>query len=155
MWDLTRMRFTCNSRKLFKTYFWWYDYHHRLNSLLNSLKGFFLFLLQWLFLVEKNHQNTSLGLGNPGLFKWWAARPLDWALFRQGPMPDAMTPRSKDVTPLDFFLWGSVKDSVYVLPLPQSIEELKDRISAAIETISADLLDKVHTCLSKRHLLRV
>ena len=67
-------------------------------------------------------------------------------------MPDAMTPRSKDVTPLDFFLWGSVKDSVYVLPLPQSIEELKDRISAAIETISADLLDKVHSCLSKKPL---
>ena len=70
-------------------------------------------------------------------------------------MPDAMTPRSKDVTPLDFFLWGSVKDSVYVLPLPQSIEELKDRISAAIETISADLLDKVHSCLRKRLLLLV
>ena len=70
-------------------------------------------------------------------------------------MPDAMAPRSQDVTPLDFFLWGYVKDSVYVLPLPQSIEELKDRISAAIETISADLLDKVHSCLSKRLLLRV
>ena len=70
-------------------------------------------------------------------------------------MPDAMTPRSKDVTPLDFFLWGSVKDSVYVLPLPQSIEELKDRISAAIETISADLLDKVPSCLRKRLLLLV
>ena len=65
-------------------------------------------------------------------------------------MPDAMAPRSPDVTPQDY-----VKDSVYVLPLPQSIEELKDRISAAIETISADLLDKVHSCLSKRHLLRV
>ena len=56
-------------------------------------------------------------------------------------------PRSPDVTPQDY-----VKDSVYVLPLPQSIEELKDRISAAIETISADLLDKVHSCLSKKLL---
>ena len=64
-------------------------------------------------------------------------------------------PRSQDVTPLDFFLWGYVKDSVYVLPLPQSIEELKDRISAAIETISADLLDQVHSCLRKRLLIRV
>ena len=62
---------------------------------------------------------------------------------------------SPDVTPLDFFLWGYVRDSVYVLPLPQSIEELKDRISAAIQTISADLLDKVHSCLRKRLLLLV
>ena len=56
-------------------------------------------------------------------------------------MPDVMAPRSPDVTPLDLFLWGYVKDSVYVLPLPQKIEELKDRISADIETIRADLLD--------------
>ena len=65
-------------------------------------------------------------------------------------MPDAMAPRSPDVTPQDY-----VKDSVYVLPLPQSIEELKDRISSAIRTISADLLDKVHSCLRKRLLLLV
>ena len=57
--------------------------------------------------------------------------------------------------PTRYFLWGYVKDSVYVLPLPQSIEELKDRISAAIETVSADLLDKVHSCLRKRLLLLV
>ena len=65
-------------------------------------------------------------------------------------MPDAMVPRSPDVTPQDY-----VKDSVYVLPLPQSIEELKDRISSAFQNINTDLLDKVHSCLRKRLLLLV
>ena len=67
-------------------------------------------------------------------------------------MPDTMAPPLPRCDPTRYFLWGYVKDSVYVLPLPQSIEELKDRISAAIETISADLLDKVHSCLSKKLL---
>jgi hypothetical protein len=33
-------------------------------------------------------------------------------------------PRSPDLTPCDFFLWGFVKDSVYVSPLPTSIHEI-------------------------------
>jgi len=32
---------------------------------------------------------------------------------------------SYDATPCDFFLWGYVKDQVYVPPLPASILELK------------------------------
>ena len=42
-----------------------------------------------------------------------------------------------------FFLWGYVKDQVYVPPLPASIPELKVRIRIAIETITADMLQTV------------
>ena len=49
-------------------------------------------------------------------------------------------PRSPDATPCDFFLWGYVKDQVYIPPLPASIPELKVRIRTAIETITADML---------------
>ena len=42
-----------------------------------------------------------------------------------------------------FFLWGYVKDQVYVLPLPASIPELKVRIKTTIETITADMLQTV------------
>jgi len=52
-------------------------------------------------------------------------------------------PRSPDATPCDFFLWGYVKDQVYVPPLPASIPELKVRIRTAIETITADTLQTV------------
>ena len=46
-------------------------------------------------------------------------------------------------TPCDFFLWGHVKDQVYVPPLPASIRELKVRIRTATETITADMLQTV------------
>jgi len=45
--------------------------------------------------------------------------------------------------PCGFFLWGYVKDQVYVPTLPASIPELKVRIRAAIETITADMLQTV------------
>ena len=54
-----------------------------------------------------------------------------------------LPPRSPYAAPCDFFLWGYVKDQVYVPPLPASIPELKVRIRTAIETITADMLQTV------------
>jgi len=51
-------------------------------------------------------------------------------------------PPSSDATPCDFFLWGYVKDQVYVPPLPASIPELKVR-RTAIETITTDMIQTV------------
>ena len=53
-------------------------------------------------------------------------------------------------TPCDFFLWGYVKDQVYVPSLPTSIPELKVRIRTAIETITADMLQTVCNQLDYR-----
>ena len=52
-------------------------------------------------------------------------------------------PRSPDLTPCDFFLWGYVKGMVYVPPLPANIEELKRRINTALETVTQDMLHRV------------
>jgi hypothetical protein len=52
-------------------------------------------------------------------------------------------PRSPDLTPCDFFLWGFVKDSVYVPPLPTSIHEIRDRITHALQAITEDMLHRV------------
>jgi len=57
---------------------------------------------------------------------------------------------SPDATPCDFFLWGYIKDQVYVRPLPASILELKVRIRTAIETITADMLQTVWNELDYR-----
>jgi len=54
-----------------------------------------------------------------------------------------LLPRSPDATPRDFFVWGYVKDQVYIPPLPTSISELKVRIRTATETITADVLQTV------------
>jgi len=58
--------------------------------------------------------------------------------------------RSPDATPCDFFVWGYVKDQVYVPPLPASIPDLKVRIRTAIETIAADMLQTVWNELDYR-----
>jgi hypothetical protein len=58
--------------------------------------------------------------------------------------------RCSDATPCDFFVWVFVKDQVYVPPLPASIPELKVRIRTPIETITADMLEKVWNELDYR-----
>lgn len=51
-------------------------------------------------------------------------------------------PRSCDMTPLDYFLWGYLKIKVYV-NAPQTIQDLKRNIQAEIEAIDQLLLQKV------------
>jgi len=61
-----------------------------------------------------------------------------------------LPPRAPHETPCDFFLWGYVKDQVYVPPLPASIPELKVRIWTTTETITADMLQTVWNELDYR-----
>ena len=49
-------------------------------------------------------------------------------------------PRSPDITHLDFFLWGYVKDSVFSTPVPD-ITNLKTRITDAFVTVTEDVLE--------------
>ena len=60
-------------------------------------------------------------------------------------------PRSSDLTPLDFFLWGTLKDAVY-RRTPSSIEELKRFITEEIQKISVRTLQKVFRNLLRRAL---
>jgi len=59
-------------------------------------------------------------------------------------------PRSPDTTPCGFFLWGYIKDQVYVPILPASIPGLKVRIRTATETTTADMLQTVWNELDYR-----
>ena len=52
-------------------------------------------------------------------------------------------PRSPDLSPRDFFLWGYVKGLVFVPPLPANIEEMKQRFAAALETVIKDMIQRV------------
>jgi hypothetical protein len=47
------------------------------------------------------------------------------------------------MTPHDFFLWGFVKSEVYVLPVPVTLNNLKDRIRTAIAKTDQPLLQNV------------
>jgi hypothetical protein len=55
---------------------------------------------------------------------------------RDGPTP--WPPRSPDITPLDFFLWGYVKDKVYSTPVP-GIDTLEARIRDALAAVTEDV----------------
>lgn len=52
-------------------------------------------------------------------------------------------PRSPDLTPCDFFVWGYVKDTVFTPPLPTNLPELRARIQNAFEHIDRDMLRRV------------
>ncbi|GFU64759.1 transposable element Tc3 transposase, partial [Trichonephila clavipes] len=51
-------------------------------------------------------------------------------------------PRSCDLTPLDYFLWGYVKSLIYV-DKPQTLDHLKDNIRRVIADIRPQMLEKV------------
>lgn len=49
-------------------------------------------------------------------------------------------PRSPDLTPLDFFLWGYLKTKVY-FNRPDNLEDLRQRIRAEMERIHPDIIE--------------
>ena len=59
-------------------------------------------------------------------------------------------PRSPDLTPCDFFLWGLVKSKVYK-SRPSSVPELKERIIAAFQEVTTDMCQQ--TVLAYRERL--
>jgi len=67
---------------------------------------------------------------------WDATFPHRW-IGRDG--STSWPPRSPDITLLDFFLWGYVKDKLFSTPVPD-IRNLKARITDAFATITEDML---------------
>ncbi len=72
--------------------------------------------------------------------------PQRW-IGRGGPIRWA--PRSPDLTPLDFFLWGHLKNIVYKTPV-KDLTELRRRINNEIESISKETLCNVFFNIVKR-----
>lgn len=65
----------------------------------------------------------------------------DWIISKNADF--VWPPRSCDLTPLDYFLWGYLKSLVYANK-SATIEALKTNIERCIREINRDLLDKVH-----------
>ncbi|GFY10909.1 uncharacterized protein TNCV_1124311 [Trichonephila clavipes] len=64
----------------------------------------------------------------------------DCLISRFGPVN--WPPRSCDLTPLDYFLWGYVKSLVYA-DKPQTLDHLEDNIRRVIADIRPQMLEKV------------
>ena len=58
-------------------------------------------------------------------------------------------PRSPDLTPAKFFLWGLLKGKVYK-NTPHTMEQLKDAIRQEIQAVNVETLGKVFQKLEKR-----
>ncbi|GFX43847.1 putative LOC100569746 [Trichonephila clavipes] len=57
-------------------------------------------------------------------------------------VPVNWPPRSCDLTPLDYFLWGYVKSLVYA-DKPQTLDHLEDNIRRVIADMRPQMLEKV------------
>ncbi|GFY00443.1 uncharacterized protein TNCV_1664821 [Trichonephila clavipes] len=54
------------------------------------------------------------------------------------------------MTPCDFFLWGFIKDKVFIKPLPRDLVELRKRIRNEFAAITRDMLVRVWTEMEHR-----
>jgi hypothetical protein len=66
---------------------------------------------------------------------------------RRGPIE--WPPRSPDMTPLDFWLWGYLKDKVYA-EKPRTIDELKQLIMEKMTEIPAEMIERVTESVTAR-----
>lgn len=76
-----------------------------------------------------NTQLNGQWIGRRGLIEWPA--------------------RSPDLTPLDFFLWGYIKSTIYKTPV-QNIEDLRHRIVQACRNITEETLHNVREEFTSR-----
>jgi len=63
--------------------------------------------------------------------------------------PQSWPPRSPDINPCDFFLWGYLKDRIFTKTL-NNLDELKATITTEIEFISSETLNNVFNNLFDR-----
>lgn len=63
--------------------------------------------------------------------------------------PRHWPPRSPDLNPLDFFLWGHVKNVIYREPV-NTEEELRNRIQEAFATITPQMITDSKLSLLRR-----
>jgi hypothetical protein len=65
--------------------------------------------------------------------------------------PITWPPCAPDLTRLEFFFWGYIKDAVCVPPLATTLPELAGRIRDAVATVTLDLLNNVWTQIEYRY----
>jgi hypothetical protein len=52
-------------------------------------------------------------------------------------------PQSPALHPVTFFLWGYVKDKVFIPPVPVTLDDVKQRIITATARVDEDMLTRV------------
>jgi len=68
---------------------------------------------------------------------------MDWKHGTQRLDTTLLAPRIPRRDTMLLFLWGYVKERVYVPPLPADLDELTNRITAAVKSVTEDTLRRV------------
>lgn len=79
----------------------------------------------------------------------WCDENFPLWIGRGGTYDFSWPPRSPDLTPCDFFLWGYLKDKVQRRH-PQTADEIKEAIVDAIQTITPEMLRRTQHSIFKR-----
>lgn len=122
------------------------------HSYLNMLKEFVIPELQRLGLL---HQCLFQQDGSPNhytkpVINYLANTFQDRWIGRAGVAPIAWPVRSPDLTPLDFYLWGYLKQKVYRFDNKRNLKSLKSNIQAEIAQIPKSHLDNVYNSFKNR-----
>lgn len=64
--------------------------------------------------------------------------------------PIRWPPRSPCLNPMDYFVWGFVKNQIYDKNMPNNLQELRQRIVDAFEKITPEMVDKTTSQMSRR-----
>jgi len=83
-------------------------------------------------------RTSTLGFGYSSVFGCTISEQVDWDRWS-----DTLAPTIAGYHPLNFFLWGYVKDKVFSTPVPD-ITNLNARITDDFVTITEDMLE--NTC---------
>ncbi|GFX15777.1 DUF4817 domain-containing protein [Trichonephila clavipes] len=133
----SRIKFGCqppNDNNILR----WY---HRFETLVNLCKG------------KKSEPNNFIWQQNGALPHWHSSvrnwlniiAHNQWTDRKEPPDKACITwpPRSPNLTPCDFYLWGLIKDYVYIPRLPADLPDLRYRMEVDVARISSDTLKKV------------
>jgi hypothetical protein len=82
---------------------------------------------------------TRVAFANKNPLDVCRQKKKQWSVFPLMRWP----PRSPDLAMCDLFLWGFIKDCVFVPPLPATLVDLRTRITAVVTVIDHDTLQRV------------
>jgi hypothetical protein len=127
--------------KIIGPYF--FDENLNQHSYLSMLRNFLIPSLQDVNLENIYYQQDGCPAHSTLLVRAWLDQqfPERW-IGRYGSMH--WPARSPDLSPMDFFLWGHLKQKVYAEPVGNNVEILKQRITAAVREVNLETLGKVY-----------
>lgn len=117
---------------------YFFDQNLNRNSYLDMLQNFLTNELDELplnYRMEMFYQHDGCPAHYAGIVRQWLNTEFhdNW-IGRDGPI--LWPPRSPDLTIMDFYLWGRLKQIVYSEPLDNDEEQLKNRIQNAVQSLS-------------------